>query len=93
MDLLKLSNKLILKSSRENYSKKRFPETVCKLIFLPFMSLLTASTVKNSHVLAGVYFIFQETSKTKLQMLSIPNLELSEKIGWVVSELYIPVYH
>ena len=30
---------------------------VCK-IFFSFLSLLTALIVKNSHILAGIYFIF-----------------------------------
>ena len=30
---------------------------VCK-IFFSFLSLLTAQIVKNSHILAGIYFIF-----------------------------------
>ena len=45
------------------------------------MSLLTASVVKNSHILAGIYFIFLEkTSYTKLEKFSIPNLDFSQKI-------------
>ena len=44
-----------------------------------FMSLLTASIVKNSPILAGIYFIFlKKTSYAKLKRLSIPNLDLSE---------------
>ena len=31
---------------------------VCKIFFLLFMSLLTSLIVKNSHILAGIYFIF-----------------------------------
>ena len=42
-----------------------------------FMSLLTAAIVKNSHTLAGIYFIFL---KTRLK----PNMNVSKKIGKVV---------
>ena len=46
------------------------------------MSLLTAAIVKNSQNLAATYFIFlKKTSYTTLERLSIPNLDLSEKIG------------
>ena len=46
------------------------------------MSLLTALIAKNSHTLAVVYFIFiKTTSYTKLEKLSMPNLDLSEKTG------------
>ena len=49
------------------------------------MSLLTALIVKNSNILAGIYFIFpKKTLQTKLERLSIPNLELIEKIRKVV---------
>ena len=49
------------------------------------MSLLTALIVKNSHILAGMYFIFLKTCpRPNLKRLSIQNLDLSEKIGKVV---------
>ena len=48
------------------------------------MFLLTALIVKNSHVLAGIYFIFLKTLWTKLKSRSIPILDLTEKIGKVV---------
>ena len=49
------------------------------------MSLLTALIVENSYILAGIYFIFpKKTPKTKLEELSIPNLDLSGKIEKVV---------
>ena len=51
------------------------------------MSLLTALIVQNSHILVEIYFIFylsEKTSYTKLEMLSISNLDLSEKIAKVV---------
>ena len=36
---------------------------------LIFMSLLTAGIVKNSHVLAGIYFIFQKKHpRTRLNL-------------------------
>ena len=48
------------------------------------MSLLTTLIVENNHILTGIYFIFLEkTSYTKLEKFSIPNLDLSEKIGKV----------
>ena len=49
------------------------------------MSLLTVAIVKNSHNLAAIYFVFLKgTSYTTLERLSIPNLDLSEKIGKTV---------
>ena len=49
------------------------------------MSLLTVPNVENSHILAGIYFIFlKERPKTKLESLAIPNLDLTEKIEKVV---------
>ena len=48
------------------------------------MSLLSAFIVKSSHILPGIYFIFLKRSDTKLERLSIPNLDISEKIGKVV---------
>ena len=49
------------------------------------MSLLTALIDKNSHILAEIYFIFlKKAAWTKLERLSIPNLDLNEKIGQVV---------
>ena len=48
------------------------------------MFLLTAPIVENSHILVKIYFIFLKTFLTKLKSLSIPNLDLSEKIGKVV---------
>ena len=45
------------------------------------MSLLTAFIVKNSHILAGIYFIFLKNGLTlKLERLLMPNLDISEKI-------------
>ena len=39
----------------------------------------------NNFILAGIHFIFlKKRSKTKLEKLSIPNLDLNEKIGKVV---------
>ena len=41
--------------------------------------------VKNSHILAGIYLIFlKKTSETKLERLSIPKIDLTEKLGKVV---------
>ena len=49
------------------------------------MSLLVALIGENSHGLAEIYFIFlKKTSCTKLERLSMPNLDLSEKIGKVL---------
>ena len=42
---------------------------------LIFMFLLTAPIIKNSHILAGIYFIF---------LKNVLDLDLSEKIGKVV---------
>ena len=48
------------------------------------MFLLTSLVVRNSLILAGIYFIFlKKTFQTKLERLSILNLDPSEKIGKV----------
>ena len=58
---------------------------VCKNSFLFFMSLLTALISKNSHTLTAVYFtVLRKTSQTKLEKLSISNLDLNLKIGKLV---------
>ena len=43
------------------------------------MSILTAPNVRNSHTLAGKYFVFLKKVLNKTS-LSIPNLDLIEKI-------------
>ena len=48
------------------------------------MSSLTVAIVKNSRILAGIYFIFAKNSLDKLERFSIPNLRISEKIGKTV---------
>ena len=50
------------------------------------MSLLTALIIKNSHILAGIYFaVLKKRPRPKLLgKLPVPNLLLSEKIGKVV---------
>ena len=50
---------------------------VCKI----FMSLLKALIVKNSHILAEIYFIFLKHCP---RPNSIANLNLNERIGKVV---------
>ena len=58
------------------------------------MSLLTAPIVATSHILTEIYFIFLKftfiylhyLSYTKLENLSIPNLDNSEKTGKVVNK-------
>ena len=66
-------------------SKKTVSRDCLQNFRLHFMSLLTVPIVKNSHILAGIYFIFlKERPKTKLESLAIPNLDLTEKIEKVV---------
>ena len=49
------------------------------------MYLLTALTVKNSHILAGIYFIFlKKCPRPNLKGIQYQNFDLSEKIGKVV---------
>ena len=49
------------------------------------MYLLTALIVKNSHILAAFYVVvLKRMNQTKLERLSIRNLDLSEKIVKVV---------
>ena len=43
------------------------------------MSLLTAPNVKKQSHLTEIYFIFLKTYWTKLESLSTPNVDLSEK--------------
>ena len=47
------------------------------------MFLLTAPVVENSHTYAGIYIIFLK-QYPKLKKLSIPNLDINEKIRTVV---------
>ena len=45
------------------------------------MFLLTVLLVENTHILAGIYFIFlKERPKPNFGNLEIPNFDLSEKI-------------
>ena len=46
---------------------------VCNF-FMPFLIVLI---VKTSHIFAGIYLAFPKTSLTKLESLSMPNLDLS----------------
>ena len=51
--------------------------------------LITALNLKNNHILAGIYLIFKKKKKEKVldktwKAFSIPNLDLSEKIGKLV---------
>ena len=50
---------------------------------LLFMFQLTAATVANIHILAGIYFIFLKIvlDQTWKAFTVIPNLDISEKIG------------
>ena len=54
--------------------------------FLLLMSLLTDPVVKNSHIEAGISFMFLKNVQNKLERLSIPSFNLSEKIGNAVSK-------
>ena len=59
--------------------------TIARKTFFCFSCLLTAFTVKNSHIFAGIDFIFlKKTYLTKHERLSIPNFDLSKKIRKVV---------
>ena len=75
--------------SKENLVKyqkvsKYYVHDCLNYFLLLFMPLLTAPIVKSGHVLAGIYFMFLKPSWTKLESLSIPNLDLSERVGRVV---------
>ena len=48
------------------------------------MSLLTAQIIKNSHILAGFYFIFLKNTLDQFWRLLISNADLIEKIGQVI---------
>ena len=51
------------------------------------MSFLTVLIVENSHILAGIGFIFlKELSYTKVERLLIPNLDPSEKSGELINK-------
>ena len=74
---------LVVKGKLGNTSKvsKRY-ETVVYKFFFCFLCLYSQT---------GIYFIFLENvrkkrKKNKLESLSIPNLDLSEKIGKVVTK-------
>ena len=54
--------------------------------FLLLMSLLTDPVVKNSHIEAGISFMFLKNVQNKLERLSIPSFDLSEKIENAVSK-------
>ena len=72
---------------------KYYAEDCLKNFILLYISELTASIAKTSHFLAQIYFIFLEIVIHQLQMLSIPNFDLSEKIGKSssqVNEIFAP---
>ena len=50
------------------------------------MPLLTPEFVKNSHVWTRIYFIFLKNVLKKLEVLLIPNFDLSANIGKVVAK-------
>ena len=72
-----------VKFGKVSESLKIVSMIACKFFFY-FLFLLTAPIVENSHILAKIYFTFLKTSLTKLKSPSIPNLDLSEKIGKAV---------
>ena len=53
-------------------------------LLLHFMSLLTTRFVKNCHIWAGIYLIFLKKVLKQIEMLLIPNFDLSKKIGKAV---------
>ena len=55
---------------------------VCRIFFCFFIPLLTAPIVKNSRILAGIYFVLLK--KGPRSNFSIPNLDLGEKIAEVL---------
>ena len=55
-------------------------------IFFTFTFLKTTEFVINSHIWAKIYFALLKMSQTKLEILLIPNLDLSEKIGKTVTK-------
>ena len=84
------NNRASFLSVKEKFGKtskvsKYYDHDDLQNIPLLFKSLLTAQTVINSHILTRIYFIFvKKMSWTKLESLSIPHLDLSEKIKKVV---------
>ena len=48
------------------------------------MSLLTTRFVKHCHIWAGIYLIFLKKVLKQIEMLLIPNFDLSKKIGKAV---------
>ena len=63
---------------------KYYENDCLRNILLLFISLLTALTVK-SHVQAEIYFIFLKNVLNKVESVSKPNFDLSEKIGKAVT--------
>ena len=82
------SSHLWWKETLVKYQKvwKYFVHNCLQNFLLLFILSLTAPVVKNSHIFAGIYFIFKKTAWTKLKSLSIPNLDLGEKISKVVTK-------
>ena len=62
---------------------KCYDQDCLKNFLLHFMSSLRAPIFENSNFVIEICLIFLKTSRIKLQMLSIPNLDLSEKIAKV----------
>ena len=85
-----LFNKVASLRQKENLLKpqkvsKYYEHDFLRKFLLLFMSLLTALIVKSSHILAAISFKFlKKTSYTKIERLSIPDMDLSAKIGEVV---------
>ena len=84
-----LFNKIASLRQNENLLKpqkvsKYYEHDCLRKFLLLFMSLLTALIVKSSHILAAISFKFlKKTSYTKIERLSIPDMDLSAKIGEV----------
>ena len=76
------------KFAQPSKSVKMFCEhEILQNFLLLFMSLLTALIVKNSHILAGIYFLFlKKRPRPNLKGILIPNMELSEKISKLVTK-------
>ena len=67
-------------------ASKYYENDCLQKIFLLFMSLLTVPVVKNSHIEAGISFMLLKNVQNKLERLSIPSLDLSEKSRNAVSK-------
>ena len=75
LESLKLSNKLNLERRRTSYKQKTISRDCLQTFLLHSMHLITFAIVENSHIVAGIYFIFLEEPRR-------PNLKVLQYQIW-----------